>query len=310
MSAKSLLYRVLLCCVAVQTSSCAGRADDALAAEVAIPFLTTRGVEILGDRSVDYSTDMAELSAGQCQVTLRRDDELEARNGDIRARPPTAVMESFATRADRGILVYVHGYNVGLERACRDAARLAYATEFADRTLLFSWPASRRLVTYRKDEQRLTASIPAIIAALHELGLRYGYDKVNIVAHSMGSRVALALDDPSVLPGLPDAARFANLILIAPDIDRDRFMSAASGIKNRVRNMSILISEDDKLLLLSQIVNQDERLGLASDLRMEEIEVIDVSDIDDLGLTGHIYHLENTRVGELLRRMLAQSAVD
>ena len=68
---------------------------------------------------------------------------------------------------------------------------------------------------------------------------------------------------------------------------------------------TILVSEDDKLLLLSQFVNQDLRLGQASDLTLDDIEVVDVSDIERLGFTGHIYHLENKRVGELLRRILA-----
>jgi hypothetical protein len=57
-------------------------------------------------------------------------------------------------------------------------------------------------------------------------------------------------------------------------------------------------------------VNQDPRLGQASDLRLDDIEIVDVSDIEDLGLSGHIYHLENNRIGELLRRILTSVPPD
>jgi hypothetical protein len=72
----------------------------------------------------------------------------------------------------------------------------------------------------------------------------------------------------------------------------------------------VLAYEDDKLLLLSQIVNQNERLGQDSDLSIDDVEMIDVAGIEDLGFTGHLYHLENTRVGDLLRELLIPNDVD
>jgi esterase/lipase superfamily enzyme len=284
--------------------------------ELSIPFLTTRGVDRRPDGETRYSIDVATLSAGRCDVSLRRGEELdineasEATNGDISSRPVAEIINSFAGRAEQGIVVYVHGYNIGIERACRDAARLADATGYRDRLLLFSWPASRKLITYRRDEQRLAASTPAIITAIYDLGARYGYDNINIVAHSMGSRVALALAENAGAHVLPANAKFDGLILVAPDIDRDRFVSAVPRIKERVSSISVLAYEDDKLLLLSQIVNQNERLGQDSDLSIDDVEMIDVAGIEDLGFTGHLYHLENTRVGDLLRELLIPNDVD
>jgi esterase/lipase superfamily enzyme len=305
MSTRILLRWPIFCAALLQLSACMGGTSAVpLVAELDIPFLTTRGVETLADGEIDYSTDLAELSAGQCEVTLLRGDEIEADNGRIASRELEQVLSGFAGRPDPQILIYVHGYNIGLERACRDAARLARATGFENRILLFSWPASRTLLTYRKDEQRLAASTPAIVSALHDMGTRYGYENINILAHSMGTRIVLALDGSNGMREPPATARFARLILVAPDIDRDAFLKAAPGIVKHAENVSILVSEDDKLLLLSQLVNQDERLGQATDLSVQGIEVLDVSDFEKLGFTGHIYHLENTRVGELLRRIL------
>jgi esterase/lipase superfamily enzyme len=310
MSARALLSAALLYGAAVHIVACAGRTDNTIAVDIDVPFLTTRGLKRGADGDIDYSTEVAELSAGHCQVALHQGKTLEAQNSGVNARSLTEVMDGFTGRAEQGILVYVHGYNIGLERACRDAARLAHVTGFVGRILLFSWPASRAFVTYRKDEQRLAASAPAVIDAIIDIADRYGYGNINIVAHSMGTRVVLTLKDRALKRNLAEDARFDDIVLVAPDIDREQFLLEAPDIQRRTRSLSVLVSEDDKLLLLSQFVNQDPRLGQASDLRLDDIEIVDVSDIEDLGLSGHIYHLENNRIGELLRRILTSVPPD
>lgn len=296
----------LLLCLGAQLAACAGHSAEPALAELDIPFLTTRRLAIGDDGEVDFSADVGATSAGRCAVTLVREEETEARNGPVTTASIEQVMGSFAGQAEPGVLVYIHGYNIGLERACRDAARLAFATGFEGRTLLFSWPASRTLVTYRRDERRLAESMPAILAALDDLGARYGRSNISIVMHSMGSRVTLAMSERAGQAG--SAEPFDDLVLVAPDIERERFRAAAPGLQTQVRNISILVSGDDKLLMLSELVNRNERLGQISDFDIEGVRVVDVSGIDDLGPTGHIYHLENERVGELLRRILQPSA--
>jgi esterase/lipase superfamily enzyme len=285
----------------------------ALAQKVSVPFLTTRAVDLSADGAVEYSNDVAELSAGQCEITLFKegnDGGLSAINGVITAQATDDVLERFAGQAQPGILIYIHGYNISLRRACRDAARLARATGFDDRILLFSWPAGSAVVTYRRDERRLARSIPALLDAIDQVAVRHGHANINIVAHSMGSRVVVALGERPGTQALPQAAQFDDLILVAPDVDPEDFRSAAAGLRRRAKNISLVVSEDDKLLLLSELVNREQRLGLESDITIEGVEVLDVSAMDDLGLTGHIYHLENDRVGELLGRLLKSGSAD
>lgn len=284
-------------------------AVPALAQQVSVPFLTTRAVDLSADGEVEYSNDLADLSAGQCEIFLLDeggDGELSAVNGAIAAQATDEVLERFAGRVQPGILIYIHGYNISLRRACRDAARLARATSFDDRILLLSWPAGSAVVTYRRDERRLAGSIPALLDAIDQVAVRHGYDNVNIVAHSMGSRVVVALGERAGT----QAAQFDDLILVAPDVAPEDFRSAAAGLRSRAKNISLVVSEDDKLLMLSEFVNRKQRLGLESGITIEGVEVLDVSAMDDLGLTGHIYHLENDRVGELLRRLLKSGPAD
>jgi esterase/lipase superfamily enzyme len=308
-------YRLfLLCawlvCSGIDVPLAVARSGETAVMQVEIPFLTSRRTSRKSDGEISYSTDSGDLSAGHCQVRLLQGEALDAQSGPLSARPLESVMSEFAGREGQGILFYIHGYNIGLERACRDAARLAHVTGFDGRVLLFSWPASQAVVTYRKDEQRLTESLPAILSALHALGARHGYDNVNIVAHSMGTRVTLALNDPPAGASPSLNGQFRNLVLVAPDIDRDRFLEMLPSLQQRAESISILVSEDDRLLLLSQIVNGEERLGQASDLTVAGVDVVDVSTLDDLGLTGHIYHLENNRVGDILRAILAPLEVE
>jgi esterase/lipase superfamily enzyme len=194
----------------------------------------------------------------------------------------------------------VHGYNIGLERACRDAAVLSRRTGSDGRVLLFSWPASRTIVTYHKDARRLAGSMAQILEVLDELGRRQGRGNVNIVAHSMGSRIVLeAIESLEVADD-----KFGDLVLIAPDIDRDLFVEVLPDLKRIVADITVLVSDKDRLLLLSQTVNLGARLGQSDGVEIEGVDVIDVTEAGDAGFGGHVYHLTNENVGRVLGGIL------
>jgi esterase/lipase superfamily enzyme len=296
--------RLLLCCLFLQVAACAYVPQGATV-NLDIPFITTRGLRVDDNGLPRYSTDVAAISGGHCRVGLIEGEELEASNLPPETLSVEELMTGLALRAQEGLLVYVHGYNTGLERACRDAARLAYRTGFERRILLLSWPASRTVVTYWKDERRLTESMPLILQTMDDLGTRYGYDNINIVAHSMGSRLVL-----ESIQAPPQNQRFDDLILIAPDIGRAVFIDALPALQARVRSVSVIASESDRLLMFSQAVNLGERLGQASDFVAAGVEVVDVSDFENRGFGGHLYHLESDRVGEILKRILITTPTD
>lgn len=276
---------------------------------ITIPFLSTRELRPGADNGSRFSNDIGDLSAGECEVLLPDEATSRAVNGQISSRSADEVLGRFQGLSPGGILVYIHGYNIGLARACRDAARLARVTNHGNRTLLFSWPASEAVLTYPRDERRFAQSVPQIISSLHELGKRYGYENINIVAHSMGSRVALAMEDPGAGSPPPREQRFNKLILVASDIDREAFLRVQAGLKKQVQQLTLLVSDRDRLLLLSQILHLQERLGQADDLTLDGIEIIDVSTLDDLGMVGHVYHLDSDRVGGLLRDILSSDSL-
>ncbi|WOJ98501.1 alpha/beta hydrolase [Congregibacter brevis] len=268
--------------------------------KLTVPFLTTRALHAEGGGEAEYTSDVARASGGRCDLSLQTTGELEATNGAVRALAIDEALRGLDAQASRGILIYIHGYNTDLKRACRDAAVVAYRTGFVDRVLLLSWPASRAGITYRRDERRFAESMPAMLEVLDELGRESGHKNINIVAHSMGSRLVLG-----GIPATVDNQQFSKLILVAADVDKEAFVAALPKLRQRVTNIALLVSESDRLLLLSQTLNFGERLGQADDFMAPGVDVVDVSEFEDLGFSGHLYHLESDRVSDALRAILS-----
>ncbi|EED35610.1 conserved hypothetical protein [Luminiphilus syltensis NOR5-1B] len=267
---------------------------------ISIPFLTNRGVLQQSDGGLDYGTRIDALSGGRCQVDWDDNAPSSATNGPVESLSVERVLDLIDHPDARNVIVYVHGYNVSLERGCREAATLAHQTGFDGRVLLFSWPASDLMVTYWQDEAMFAASVASIFAALESVGSRIGFNRLNVVAHSMGSRLASAEMSSSSF----GKRRLNHLVLVAPDIDSRIFREALPELQQRARKLSILVSDSDRLLLLSQIINLGGRLGRASDFDANGVDVFDVSDFDSLGLSQHLYHLESPQVGDVLRQVL------
>ncbi len=301
MASRALRFPLVIVLALMQATACASVPEEIEARTLEIPYLTTRAFKLKDDGDVKYSTDVAETTAGSCAVLLDDDTEdVSVRVKHYGVRPVDEIISRFDDRADEGLLVYIHGYNVGVERGCRDAAQVAYRTGFEGRLLLFSWPASRTVVTYRKDEKRMIESMPAIVSALGVLSERFGAGRINVIAHSMGSRAIVSSIESAPTGSDP----LNNLILIAPDIDRDVFEEALPELQQRVSAISVLVADSDRLLMLSQTINLGERLGQAVDFDKEGVEIIDVTGLDDLGMGNHVYHLSNERVGDILRMIL------
>ena len=293
---------VLLAAAAAATG-CAGAQPDSSAEPLEVPYLTTRNLRAEAAGQADYGNRVVDLSAGVCSARVAAGKRLEVGIDKVASAPVDTVLSGFP--AD-DLLVYVHGYNIGFERACRDSARLAVQTGFQGRLLLFSWPARSAVVTYGSDAKRLAASMPALFDALDELASRYGSGRVNVIAHSMGSRVVVE----SIEALLPRDEPFDKLVLVAPDIDRELFVGILPELQSLVSDITVLASDNDRLLKLSRTVNFGTRLGQAEGLEIDGVSVVDVTDVADAGFAGHVYHLTDPEVGQILRDILGSDAPD
>jgi esterase/lipase superfamily enzyme len=208
----------------------------------------------------------------------------------------------------REVLIFIHGYNVGFEKAARRTAQIVYDLQFAGVPLLISWPSSGSLLGYQDDAAKIEQSIPAIQSVIAGVIARFKPDRINVIAHSMGtyglSQALVKLSDASLKKrGKPV---FNQLILAAPDIDADLFRKEIApklaGLASRV---SLYGSSNDLAMSVSRRYNQGRRAGDSAPeiVVAKGIDSIDVSQIDT-SLVGHSYYGSNRSVITDIREVL------
>ena len=180
------------------------------------------------------------------------------------ARFVQRIASELATTRSRDVLVFVHGFNLSFEDAAVRAAQVAADMSFDGSIVVFSWPSAASVTSYVRDMQA------ARNAGFHLLRLLRGIipatapERVHLLAHSMGSEVvgkAAAL----VTTG-DSAARFAQVILAAPDIDARVFRRELLPVLvAHSQRVTLYASSDDDALRASRAVNGVWRLGLGGD---------------------------------------------
>jgi esterase/lipase superfamily enzyme len=211
----------------------------------------------------------------------------------------------FPQKDNGNIVIYLHGYNIDFEKSCRRSALFQRAIGLHNRLLLFSWPADGNMLKYTWDESDLVWSVPHIAQFIEEVVKRAGKRKVDVVAHSLGARgVVQALN--RLAYNKPPNVILNELVLIAPDIDTDIFRQELPVIKSSVNRLTVYVSENDKALRLSHEVHGYPRLGEAGEnlTIFEGVETIDISEISNRRISGHLYHLFNPEVIEDLTQLL------
>ena len=74
------------------------------------------------------------------------------------------------------VVLFVHGYAYGFDRACRRVSDLQVVLGDSVRVVLFSWPSTGNPLHYGGDREALSASLPALIATIRLLADTVGAD--------------------------------------------------------------------------------------------------------------------------------------
>jgi pimeloyl-ACP methyl ester carboxylesterase len=276
-----------------------GQAPDAYAAVVDVRFVTNR--KLVGSSRGEYFGDgHGDLSAGNCRVGLRDGNK----RGKV-LRVDTLPVESvFPDNPPGALVIYVHGYGEYFAKNCWRAALLQHRVGLGGRMLLFSWPSTSYL-TYAGDAIDLEQSIDELNSLLTMAVDAVGHERIVLVAHSMGSRGVVA-----ALKSRDDSTKFGAAIFIAPDIRRDVFQENASMLQRKVTDVTVYMSDSDRVLWLSTTVNLSGRLGVAKEFDLENTTVIDVTPTGTNDISGHLYHMLNPAVIEDLRMLLGVTPAD
>ncbi len=150
-------------------------------------------------------------------------------------------------------LVFLHGFNNAFESALFRTAQIAYDLKFDGAPFMYSWPSKGQLglQDYSYDRESSTQAEPYLRQFLEFVTRETGAKSVNIIAHSMGNQVLL-----NVLRELkrisPAEVHIGEIILAAPDVDRDTFEFLAKEISGIGRGITVLAASNDRALEASK----------------------------------------------------------
>ena len=212
----------------------------------------------------------------------------------------------------RDLLIYVHGFNNTFEGAALDAARLSDGIRFRGETLAFCWPSRAGLFDYVYDRESAMWSRDAFQSVLDTAIMGSENNRVHIVAHSMGTMLALeSLRQLFAHRGEAIMEHMGAVVFASPDIDMDVFTSSIQRVGPLPTKITIITAANDRALALSRrLAGGVARVGATEKARLENLglRVIDASQ-QGWGLINHDLFLTNTEVRQVVRRAIAGDEV-
>jgi esterase/lipase superfamily enzyme len=181
-------------------------------------------------------------------------------------------------KAPKTALIFVHGFDNTFEDALFRTAQIVWDLQYPGLAVLFSWASAGDLSGYVYDLNSAELARPAFTALLQSLKEKYAIEKVQIIAHSMGNK--LVLDALSSYSETANPDKVAQLIMAAPDVDRDNFIQMIPKVQRITQGMTLYASSADKALEASRIPAKVPRAGdvpKEGPVILPNLETIDVT---------------------------------
>lgn len=217
-------------------------------------------------------------------VVLKSTEELEAQAFFELVRTKVAELP----RDDRSCFVFIHGFNVDFENAARRTAQIHYDLKFEGIPIFFSWPSRAKLHEYFSDRNEIEFSRYVIKQFLIDVAEKVKADRIHVIAHSMGADATCR-----AIAELGERGKiFDQIVLAAPDIDREVFrVQIAPRLTKTANRTTLYCSKNDLALIASRSFNDGTRAGDSSQgaLVLRDVDTVDASEIDT-DLLGHSYY--------------------
>lgn len=317
------MFRLVVICVIICLSAC-GRAPDAVNVETVVPVesvpdLKRHNVFIATSRTA--SSDTAQFFTGErsqglnfasVEVTVPPNhvpgkvERTKAPNPDPRRHFVITDPQTYSGSSDferdllealnerppgsRSVLVFIHGYNTTMTDAILQLAQFVEDSGYDGIPLLFSWASGGAVAKYVYD---LNSALVARDGLVSLLGFMQNsaVESYDVMAHSMGTLLTMeAGRQIAMTRGINPTGRTRNVILAAPDIDFDLFVSQVRAIPEEYRSFVVLVSQDDKALKASRrVAGGVVRAGAApiEVLASLGVTAIDLTEIEDESSLSH-----------------------
>ena len=150
-------------------------------------------------------------------------------------------------------VVFVHGYNTSFDYALYRTAQMAYDLKFDGASFLYSWPSGGGFTGYGYDRESSEQAEPYLREYIELVLKETGAKSVSVIAHSMGNMPLLRVLQ-SLGPSLPPGVQLNQIILAAPDVDRNLFENLAANIKQFGRGVTLYCSSNDRAMAAARRV--------------------------------------------------------
>lgn len=291
-------------------------------AQVEILYATDRNVTGQTDPHYFYGVERAPVSYGTATVSIRIEKSISPyadqsrwnleyggkvkKRGELTKIEPLPKQDFFRYLSnrlqyvnDKSALVYIHGYKRTFDTAVIMTAMMAYETDYQGVPILYSWPSRGSFPAYVGDVTAIDWSVAHLQTFLEEVVSKTNAETVHLVAHSLGNRALLkTLVALLKKPDITDNWKFGEIILVAPDVDRDVFERDIAPVITQAKSrITLYVSSVDIPLQASKTLNIYPRVGDANDdpVIIEGIETIDASEAANL-ITGHTYYRDTPEV--------------
>jgi esterase/lipase superfamily enzyme len=282
----------------------------------------------LGVCKVEIRRERNHLQEGPLPRSPQRLVSVTSTDPMTRSRFYDRLRERMWYSGDNETFVFIHGFNNSFEGAVTRTAELWYDLGFDGPPITYSWPSRggslwSGVFGYFADSETIKWSVDHLSGFLLDLVDETSADRlsadeparIHLVAHSMGSRLltqallAVAADLNRL-----DGPVFCDVILAAPDIDRDIFRDVivVDLLRSRVaEHYTLYASSSDNVIKTSQKLQAYPRAGNADEglvaIRHDQFDTIDATAISRGGLAlNHDYFITEPRVLqdliEILRR--------
>ncbi|NDV25824.1 alpha/beta hydrolase [Desulfovibrio sp. JC010] len=233
--------------------------------------------------AVPFSKDLKELKkSGFTMTTYGMRPVSDYTIKDVQPLPRrsfnTTLPKRLANSPDKSALVFVHGFDISFEEAALSTARMSYELQYQGAPLFFSWPAQS---DYLQDEQNAEHAIPQLTEFIKEVAEELDAENIYLIGNSMGCLpLCKAMAELQLAP--EDMARIKELILIAPDINRNKFAETIlPKLDNTSAHITVYTSSNDDQLTTAHKQRGGVRLGDVVDNKdLPGIDFVDATKIN------------------------------
>jgi len=146
-------------------------------------------------------------------MRLQQDIEVDQWVADV------AALTARSRRFPKSALVWVHGFNVSLDEALKQAAQVAHDLEFDGPVFVYRWPSQAAAHLVNNPQ-----AVAGLGTFLDQVALTPGVEKVHLIAHGVGNQLLLsALVRSAADPQGRLRAKLREVVLLTPAVPLDPF---------------------------------------------------------------------------------------